>query len=156
MLKIKSNSGEPTQNPARRPESPPGDAQGARRVNCTHENKNGSQGQIKPFRAVSLLMGAGDGQGLGVPTSCTKNTTRPTRTKKAELQAPETLKNRPWYTSAPRRELLRRNERKPTGDKIVRRRGFGQICPQLDKNEQVQPRRGAVKRRTLMNGGGVG
>ena len=53
MLKIKSNSGEPTQNPARRPETPLGDAQGARMVNCTHEGKNGSQGQLKPFGAVS-------------------------------------------------------------------------------------------------------
>lgn len=53
MLKIKSNPGEPTQNPARRTKTPQGDAQGARRVNCTHENKNGSQGQIKPFSAVS-------------------------------------------------------------------------------------------------------
>lgn len=53
MLKIKSNSGEPTQTPARRPETPHGDAQGARMVNCTTKNKNGSQGQIKPFRAVS-------------------------------------------------------------------------------------------------------
>lgn len=105
MLKIKSNSGEPTQNPARRTETPQGDALGARRVNCTHKNKNGSQGQLKPFGAVSLLMGAGDGQELGVPTSCTKNTTRPTRTKKAELQAPETLENCPWYTSAPRRDF---------------------------------------------------
>lgn len=53
MLKIKSNSGEPTQNPTRRTETPQGDAQGARQVNCTPKNKNGSQGQIKPFRAVS-------------------------------------------------------------------------------------------------------
>ena len=140
--------GRAVQNPVRRTETHLGDAQGDRQVNCTHKNKNGSQGQLKPFRAVSLLMGAGDGQGLGVPTSCTKNTTRPTRTKKAELQAPETLKNRPWYTSAPRRELLRRNERKPTGDKPGHN-------PR--KNEQVQPRKGgAVKRRTLTNGGGVG
>ena len=53
MLKIKSNSGEPTQNPARRTETPLGDAQGARRVNCAPESKNGSQGQLKPFHAVS-------------------------------------------------------------------------------------------------------
>ena len=53
MLKIKSNSGEPTQNPARRPESPPVDAQGARQVKYTPKNKNGAQGQIKPFGAVS-------------------------------------------------------------------------------------------------------
>ena len=53
MLKIKSNSGEPTQNPARRTETPQGDAQGTRQVNCTHKNKNGSQGQLKPFHAVS-------------------------------------------------------------------------------------------------------
>ena len=53
MLKIKSNSGEPTQNPVRRTESPQGDAQGVMRVNCTHESKNGSQRQLKPFHAVS-------------------------------------------------------------------------------------------------------
>lgn len=53
MLKIKSNSGDPAQNPARRTESPQGDAQGAVMVNCTHENKNGSQGRLKPFGAVS-------------------------------------------------------------------------------------------------------
>lgn len=53
MLKIKSNSGEPTQNPARRTETAQGDALGAGKVNCTTKNKNGSQGQLKPFGAVS-------------------------------------------------------------------------------------------------------
>ena len=43
------------QNPARRTETPLGDAQEARRVNCTPESKNGSQGQLKPFGAVSLF-----------------------------------------------------------------------------------------------------
>lgn len=53
MLKIKSNSGEPTQNPARRPESPPGYEIRLDRVNCTHKSKNGSHRQLKPFHAVS-------------------------------------------------------------------------------------------------------
>lgn len=53
MLKIKSNSGDPAQNPARRPESPIGDEIRPDGVNCTHKSKNGSQGRLKPFHAVS-------------------------------------------------------------------------------------------------------